>query len=66
MSPLDWLILVLWMVTAVELVLEARKKRWGAAALSGFILAVLTWVALPIFRHLAGVVASWFSSSGTP
>lgn len=60
MGPLDWLILVLWVVTAVELGLEIRKKRWGAAALSGLVLGLLTWLALPIFRHLGTVIASWF------
>lgn len=60
MSVVDWLILVIWGILAGEFGLEMRKRRWGAAAISGVFLAVVTYMVWPMFRYLAGVVASWF------
>jgi hypothetical protein len=52
--------LVIWGVLAGGLVVEIRKRQWTAAAFSGVLLAALTYIMWPIFRYLAGVVASWF------
>lgn len=60
MGPVDYLILLIMIVTGVELVIELRRKRWWPAAIAALFLALLTWIGWGIF------VYAWRLVTGTP
>ena len=56
LGPVDWLIVAVVVVTAVQLVIEARKKRWGAVMVSVLFLGLFVWIGWGIWTHLWGMV----------
>lgn len=59
MGPVDFLILLIIIVTAVELAIEVRRKRWWPALVAALFLALLTWIGWGIFVYL------WRTITGT-
>ncbi len=52
LHALDYLLLLATVYTAVEVVLEGRKKRWWRAAIALLFCAIFSWMAVPIFKIL--------------
>jgi len=52
MGIVDYVVLLLMVFIAVELVLEVRKKRWWGAAISAAILAFMVWNWSPLLVHV--------------
>lgn len=51
MGPRDYILLLITILLIVEAVVEARRKRWLAFAISIAFLALVTWMTMPIYRH---------------
>ena len=68
MGPLDYILLIITVLLVIEAVVEARRKRWLALALSLAFLALIVYMTLPVYRYLWNKVApsSAVSPSTTP
>lgn len=66
MGPISYILLFLTVLLAVEVVLEARKKRWLGMLISLTILALLVYMTSPIYRTLWQKISPTPKATGTP
>jgi hypothetical protein len=63
MGFIDVLLLVITVILIIEAVIEARRKRWLAFALSLCFIAILLYITSPVYRYLWHKV---MPAKGTP
>lgn len=52
MGFIDVLLLVITVILVIEAVMEARRKRWLAFALSLCFIALVVYITLPVYGYL--------------